>query len=188
MMQWEVYVEGNSDRHFLASVVGQMKMVGFVWRVIEGGVSSLPAMQQQMLEGCDAGNRIAVIVDANTNVSSQRRDLHREIGRMELPIPVPSFLLPNDSEPGCLETLLEAMAEAPHGVVYNCLDQYGHCVRSHNSKYGLPDAKARIYAYCEALGIQTKPDERDYRNSDYWNMNAPAVDPLKQFLRSLQDI
>ena len=49
MMQWEVYVEGNSDRHFLSCVVGQMKMEGFVWRVIGGGVSSLPAMQQQML-------------------------------------------------------------------------------------------------------------------------------------------
>ena len=146
----------------------------------------MPTMQQAMLENHHAGNRIAVIVDANTNVAVQRRELRSKIQQIGIPTRIETFLLPNNSDSGCLETLLEAMAVGPHRVVYDCLDAYGRCVRSHSPKYHLPDVKARIYAYCEALGIKTAATERDYSDSDHWNLNAPALGPLTDFLRTLR--
>ena len=46
--------------------------------------------------------------------------------------------------------------------------------------------KARIYAYCEALGVETNAKKRDYRDSAYWNLDTPALEPLRAFLRGLQ--
>ena len=49
-----------------------------------------------------------------------------------------------------------------------------------------PVAKGRIYAYCEALGIETHAARRDYSDPSCWDLGTPALEPLKQFLVGLQ--
>ena len=85
--------------------------------------------------------------------------------------------------PGSLGKL-EEMAVSDHRVVYDCLKKYEDCLLS-NGKYQLPNPKGRIYAYCEALNIETHPSKRNYGDSEYWDLNTPALEPLEQFLRDL---
>ena len=96
------------------------------------------------------------------------------------------FLLPNDCDPGCLETLLEWIAVPDHRVVYECFREYETCLHSYSKSYRLPNLKARIYAYCEALSIESYHSKRDYSDPLYWDLNASALEPLKQFLLDLQ--
>ena len=81
---------------------------------------------------------------------------------------------------------MEHIAVPRHGAIYECFGTYEQCLRYANPDYKIPDAKARVYAYCNALRAETKPTERDYFDSNHWNLDAPALEPLKQFLRSLQ--
>lgn len=115
----------------------------------------------------------------------RRRELDKTIAGMSIPADISTFLLPNNSDPGCLETLLEAMAVKSHRAIYECFNGYRDCLEGHDVGYHMPDAKARIYAYCNALGIEAQPTKRDYADPNHWNLDAPELEPLKQFLRSL---
>ena len=46
--------------------------------------------------------------------------------------------------------------------------------------------KAKIYAYCEAIGSEPKEDKRNYLNPSWWNLDIGALEPLKSFLRALE--
>ena len=92
------------------------------------------------------------------------------------------FLVPNNCESGCLEVLLEQIAAAKHKAIYKCFEQYKACLRNQDQDYAAPNLKAKIYAYCEALGADPKPQNRAFNDSQVWNLDAPALDALKTFL------
>ena len=115
----------------------------------------------------------------------QRAKLQEVVDQEGIPVKE-SFFLPDDARPGCLETLLQDMAVSSHRPIHDCFDHYEECLGHQDSSYALPDAKARIYAYCNALRIETRPACRDYRDAHHWNMDAPALQLLKRFLLSLQ--
>ncbi len=75
---------------------------------------------------------------------------------------------------------------AEHQIICQCFNEYEACLSNCGSAYVLPNKKAKIYAYCEALGTETNAKKRDYGDPAYWNLDAPALDPLKEFLRSLE--
>jgi len=93
-----------------------------------------------------------------------------------------TFLLPDNSRPGNLETLLEQMGSPDHLAVYSCLDDYDACRLKH--QYRTLKPKARIYAYCEAVGAVTGL-HKDYSNAQHWNADAPILKRLRQFLLSM---
>lgn len=112
-------------------------------------------------------------------------DLATEIRRLRLPVER-SFLLPDDTSNGRLETLLEQMAHPAHQAVYRCFDGYEECLRGHDANYVIPDFKARVYAYCEAVGAETRAD-KNYDDPRHWDREAPCLEPLREFLRRLVD-
>ena len=67
-----------------------------------------------------------------------------------------------------------------------CFREYETGLHSYSKSYRLPNPKARIYAYCEALSIEPHHSKRDYSDPLYWVLNASALEPLKQFLLDLQ--
>ena len=180
---WVVFVEGSDDEHFIRCLLKHMSVANVDTDRIGGGVSKLPSVAPQIQRRRDAGARIAVVLDANSDFEKRRAEFLRKKDELGLPINR-FFLLPNNKDGGCLETLLEEMAIPDHRVVYDCLKKYEDCLLS-NGKYQLPNPKGRIYAYCEALNIKPRPSERDYGDSEYWDLNTPALEPLKQFLCDL---
>ena len=156
MTQWDVYVEGESDQQFLTCIARHLQVDGLMFRTIGTNMHGLKKMTPQLRRSHDAGKHVAVVFDANSDPRSQQRKLRRIIDEIGVPV-LKSFLLPDDKRPGCLETLLEAISVAPHGAIYDCFDAYEKCLRDADRNYPLPDKKARVYAYCQAIGSETRP-------------------------------
>ena len=181
---WTVFVEGEDDKAFLDTLLNRLGITKVNTDMIGGGVHHLRSIEPLLKSTRDAGSLIAVLLDANSDCSKTNDELLNYKNRLGLPIDR-HFLVPDNSNPGSLETLLEMMAVPNHSQIYECFDYYKSCLKRLDDSYTLPDSKARIYAYCEALGEVTRGSERDYRNSDCWDLDVPALRPLKQFLHGL---
>ena len=184
---WVLFVEGKGDQRFLECLLGHLG-VARVWvKHIGGGPSALGKVAEQVRRAVDGGHRVALVVDANSDPAEQRQRLQNVIADRSLDIRR-TFLIPNDRGPGTLETLLEGIAAENRRVVYDCLDQYQACLRGADLlELGqrVPDPKGRVYAYCQAVGSETRQEKRDYADLRHWNLDAPVLEPLKRFLANL---
>lgn len=177
-----VFCEGRSDKTFLDCVTRRMKIENLEMAPIGGGVSHLAKIAPQIRRRHDEGRRVALILDANSDPAGRRRSLDDTLAQLELTV-FETFLLPNNRDPGCLEDVLEGLAVEDHRAIYDCLANYEECLMDCGPEYQAPHAKGKIYAYCEALGIETRDRERDYTDDRYWNLEAAEMEPLKQFLQ-----
>lgn len=185
---WDVFVEGDADNVFLKCLLRHMSLSYVRTGVIGGGVTHLHAVENNIRRSYSEGSQVAILLDANSNPSNRKIEFRSKRDELSLPIADDHcFLLPNDRDEGDLETLLERISVAEHRAVYDCFEEYENCLRGQavSKPYSVPDRKAKIYAYCAANGIETQPTERDYCDSRYWDLDAPAIEPLKRFLRSL---
>ena len=181
---WTVFVEGGDDKAFLDSLLDHLGISNVSTDVIGGGVSKLSIVKPNIRRARDGGNQVAVILDADCDAAECRNCLLDVINHNELPIER-SFLLPDNKHAGCLETLLERIAVSDHRYIYHCFDTYEDCLKRSQHSYCLPDKKARIYAYCEALDIETNGTRRSYNDQSHWDLEVPDLAPLKRFLRGL---
>ena len=182
-----VFCEGKSDKVFLECVVRQMKIDNLEMIPMEGGVSCLEKVAPQIRRRHDEGRLVALILDANSDPASRRNELALKITDLALPVSG-TFLLPNDQDSGCLENLLEQLAVEDGRAVYDCFARYEQCLRDAGSHYKLPHVKGKVYAYCEALGVETRDGKRDYTDAQFWNLEAADIEPLKLFLRKLAGV
>ncbi|MCY4500501.1 MAG: hypothetical protein OXE57_02945 [Alphaproteobacteria bacterium] len=176
-------VEGVDDKRFLECVVQHLAIRDVEVLQMGGGtVAELKAIKNLVEIRRDAGKHIAVIIDAD-NAPEERRG---EFGNCMISMRLSQehlFLLPDNRTKGNLEVLLEELAPFEHQEIHGCFSKYEECLRL-NAAYRVPNRKARIFAYCEALGTEPKGREREYGDSECWNLEAVAVDPLKGFLQS----
>ncbi len=182
-MTWTLFVEGQSDQIFVAWLLRHLGIDDVKVARIEGGVSKLKHVKNEIHKHHDRGRRIAVLLDADDDIEGRRNELAKQIDKLCLPVKE-TFLLPDNTGPGDLETLLEQMAPSAHQAIYRCFDDYEACLRRRGPAYTTPNRRARIYAYCEAAGAGTGPN-KDYGNAAHWNADAPILEPLRQFLRSM---
>ena len=180
---WTLFVEGEADQALVRCLLDHLGIDTVAVEMICGGVAHLRHVAPQIRRRYDAGDHIAVLLDANADPQRRRRELQRQQADHDLPIER-SYLLPDDHSPGCLETLLEELAMAEYRAIYECFDAYVRCLQSHDARYRIPNRKARVYAWCEALRIETGPD-KNYRDVQYWDLDAPGLEPLKRFLKGL---
>ncbi len=184
-ISWTVFVEGKDDKRFLKCFLRHIELSGVQVERIGGGVSYLCHASPQIRKAHDSGQRIAVILDANSDSVTRREQFNCVKEKNDLPVER-LFLVPNDKEPGHLETLLEAVAVSGHRAIYGCLDAYEKCLTAHCESYLGPQPKGRIYAYCEANGIEPREVKRCYDDTLYWNLDSPDLEPLRNFLESLR--
>ena len=132
------------------------------------------------------GKLIALVLDADEDCVNTRAATHNIVEQQGVDISG-TFFVPDDESEGDLETLLESAMVRQHRMIIDCFDEYTSCIRNCRRDYELPNRKARIYAYCEALGIETQPSKRNYHSREHWNLEAPELRPLTVFLRHLVD-
>lgn len=107
------------------------------------------------------------------------------------------FLLPNNSDNGELETLLQDLIHPSNQVIFDCWQIYENCLQGYQTtmtdsgQFTLPARKTKIYAYLEALVGESgsekekiKERHRNYREQCHWNLDSthPPLKPLKEFL------
>lgn len=183
--RWKLWVEGPGDKALVQCLLRHLNVENVEPDCLKGGVNKIANMATQIRRSSGGGYRVAMILDANCDYRKRFEKVKSEINRLRLPIER-CFLLPDDEHSGDLETLLERMFVPPHQVIYRCLDRYGECLRTHDTSYQPPVPKGRIYAYCEARGIELNASKRDYANPSHWNLDARELEPLKRFLTSLR--
>lgn len=160
-----------------------------------------PILQQ----GRDVGVTNLIVFDADraTNASSgvaipgggftaRRTELARQAAAGELDFEV--FLLPTNSADGNLEDLLAHLIQPEHQQVLECFNAYETCMRGctapNGQRYRLPVEKSRFFAYIEAMPLtgaerkaqKSRGGNKFFGNAAYWNLDAPAIQPLRDFL------
>ena len=174
-------VEGEADKRFMECLIQYMGLEQVEVVQIGGKAESLHKVKNVIQQQSDGGQKIVIAIDADADVPGQRQALIREQKKLDLQFHG-QFLLPNDEDQGCLEDLLIEIAVAKHKQIHGCFDKYTECVQALPGDYKRPDLKGKVYAYCEALGIERKSTEINYLRSDCWNLEAPALKSLKAFL------
>jgi hypothetical protein len=134
-----------------------------------------------------------VIFDADDDCESRRKELlaiQEEFGvEFEL------FLLPNNKDAGALEDMLEQIINPDNQPVMDCWATYEgelEKVRIPTKTpptLTIPAKKTKIYAYLETLLGKSrsqkkliKDPNRNYENTQHWNLDAEYLEPLKKFL------
>lgn len=184
--KWVIFVEGVDDKNFVESLIREFELQSLKVQPIHGGVHHLENVAPKLKSVHGLGQGVVIILDADQDIDGRRREVNEQIVEHSLRVSEEHvFLLPDNHQPGNLETLLEELAFCTHRNIFNCLDAYGTCLEQASADYTAPGGKGRIYAYCEALGVKPKGSERNYLDQNRWNLNAPAIEPLMRFLRSL---
>ena len=144
-------------------------------------------------QNTDAGGRNLVIFDADDDCESRREELlaiQEEFGvEFEL------FLLPNSKDAGELEDMLEHIINLNNQPVMDCWATYEgelEKVRIPTKTpptLTIPAKKTKIYAYLETLLGKSRSQKklikdanRNYENTEHWNLDAEYLEPLKKFL------
>ena len=182
-----IWVEGKADEKFVRDFLNHLNFSlseeAIVIASIDGGVTKLPKIQSLLSSFKNQGATNLLILDANGDFDSCCDKVEKEKAKA-IPFAFDDyFLLPNHRDSGCLETLLESVVVKAHRGIFECFDDYEKCIKEKSAEYNTPDLKARIYAYCEALTSEGNQEKQDYCNSAHWNLDSPALDPLKKFLR-----
>ena len=181
-----IYVEGPDDRKFIEDLLKNLEISGPEIKKIGGGVESIARVATNIQRDIDAGRKVAVILDADQDIRNRRNEAAKQFEKRSLPLRQEQvFLLPDNSRCGSLETLLEELTIPEHRTIFDCLDAYGACLKKSSKNYFPPPGKGRIYAYCEALGVEPNGSNRDYLDSEIWDFKAPRLKPLSTFLCSL---
>lgn len=181
---WLLLCEGPADVEFLRALLKDLELSNVEVDKIGGNYTKLEleAVQNQIRRAAAKGQRVALVLDAD---SGDTRDVYEEIVA-ESRLPVDRvFFMPNDTDPGALEDLLEQAVVDEHRCVVDCFEEYEDCLTAANPVYVKPNRKARIYAYCNAIGDGPREKDRDYLNPSWWNLDISALEPLKSFLRAL---
>ena len=106
------------------------------------------------------------------------------------------FLIPNNSDDGNLEYLLSQIISEDGLPFYSCLSSYIECLKAlddDTAPQGVQEIadldKERFGWYVYMMQGKGKAVEspRDYLQTDYWNLSAPALEPLRSFLEEVLD-
>ncbi|MBR6033010.1 MAG: hypothetical protein IKP36_13815 [Bacteroidaceae bacterium] len=146
-----------------------------------------------MKQNTDTGGKNLVIFDADEDCEARRKELLAI--REEFGVEFELFLLPNNKDAGELEDMLEQIINPDNQPVMDCWDTYEgelEKVRIPTKTpptLTIPAKKTKIYAYLETLLGKSRSQKklikdanRNYENTEHWNLDAEYLEPLKEFL------
>ena len=192
-----LYVEGIADKVFLKQyfqhcfgiVVPEERIVNLEgWTNIKG-ISALQRMRSTTYNG---GVNI-VILDADSDIEARRREV-MDWGQQN-GVDFELFLLPNNHDAGTLEDLLENIINHNNQPIFDCWEHYEQELVQLDipgrtpPPLTTPAKKTKIYGYLEALLGESKSQKeliketnRNYKNTQHWNLDSEYMEPLKTFL------
>lgn len=146
-----------------------------------------------MRQNTDLGGINLVIFDADEDVEERRAEILAI--KEEFDVDFELFLLPNNKDAGALEDLLENIINPNNQPVMDCWQTYEEelgKVRIPTKTpptLTIPAKKTKIYAYLETLLGKSKSQKkllkdanRNYENTQHWNLDAEYLVELKKFL------
>ena len=203
--RFRIFVEGDADKKFLSDYYHHL----FHERVPQYSINHTGDLKgdktggykklsdeiniREMRINTDQGGVNLVIFDADKDIEARRKDL--EAVKEQCHVEFELFLLPNNKDAGALEDLLENIINPNNRPILDCWEDYEKELVKLDipgrtpPPLTTPAKKTKIYGYLEALLGTTKRDkelikekERNYENTQHWNLDAEYLEPLKEFL------
>ena len=166
-----IYVEGEEDEKFLKAYIEFLGNSNFNFELVPiKGKDKLIGRKNDIEDNLLDGSNVSIIFDADSSYEETKKRIEKTLNGLAVKI----FLFPDNGRSGILENLLEQIINPQHKRIFDCFEEYKQCI----GEYELPDIKAKIYAYKEALGIRESP----FANYRYWNFEHAALEPLRNFL------
>lgn len=205
--RFRIFVEGDADKKFLSDYYHHL----FQERVPQysnnhtgdlkgdktGGYKKLSdeINIREMRINTDQGGVNLVIFDADKDIEARRKEL--EAVKEQYHVEFEFFLLPNNKDAGELEDLLENIINPNNRPILDCWEDY----EKELVQLDIPDRtppplttpakKTKIYGYLEALLGESKSQKeqikevnRNYENTQHWDLDAEYLEPLKEFLNN----
>lgn len=194
-----LYVEGIADKvffkqylqHCFGIVVPEERIVNLEgWTNIKG-IAAL----RRMRSTTDNGGVNIAILDADKDIDARRKDILD--WKQEHDVEFELFLLPNNHDAGTLENLLENIINPNNRPIFGCWEHYEQELVQTDipgrtpPPLTTPAKKTKIYGYLEALLGETKSQKelikeanRNYENTQHWNLDAKYLEPLKTFIQN----
>jgi hypothetical protein len=206
----QIFVEGEADVKFISDYISHIKpdvkvekqgkkseiTLDGLTTTIHGltGWTDLENMKTAITQYKESGDKVLVIFDADASDNEGGfAERKKQIEDYALSLDG-IFLFPDNKNDGALEDLLEKIINPVNQPVFDCWEDYETCLRECASKktgkeLTTPAKKSKIYGYLEVLTGRTqgekkkiKDPNRDFTNSDHWNLDADFLTPLKSFL------
>jgi hypothetical protein len=169
---------------------------GSLIAVVHGlrGWTDIENMKTHISQLKDEGSNVLVIFDADTGKNNGGFAVRKkQIEDYALSLDE-IFLFPNNKDDEELETLLENIINEKNRPIFDYWEKYETCLREYASKktgktLTTPAKKSKIYAYLSALLDDSKKQQdlakdpnRNYKETEHWNLNADYLKPLQDFL------
>lgn len=184
------FLKAFIDLHFPAKEVTLVCM---------GGVGNLfnETNINQILQAQATGDQVLVFIDADTVAKGYgyaKRKANIDNGMQTHGIIFPYFIYPNNQDDGEVETLMESAARRDlHPVFFDCFEDYEKCISGVRDEHGqplynTPNLKGKLHTYMSAQKLSSKlrgklgSGDWLFDDTDYWDLNAEALQPLKVFL------
>lgn len=203
--KFKIFVEGVTDVKFISDIISHKFNVEpkAEWFVITGGFGKLfseKSLNQLKRIQDDEGTNL-VIFDTDKSFDSIEESFEIRHNFLlnksnESEILIKLFLFPNNQDAGDRELLLQQIANP---LVYEpvaiCYESYFDCLHTYNEEYqrkkGMslsipPQRLKRKLTLSNFLSFHDQrkdEDKRNYADTDFWDLNHPALNPLIDFLR-----
>ena len=197
MPKIKIFVEGIAVKKFIADYVFKLFGIKLSSNDIVGlgGWNGIEKEKKQFVinSGPDKDEGINLLIldaddDKNNGGFEKRKQEIIEI-KGSLGIEFELFLFPNNIDDGDLETLLSNIINPKNKEIFDCWKSFEECITKINKSYTIPARKTKIYAYLEVLHGNTnkekdliKDPNRNFLNTDHWNLDDDHLIPLKTFL------
>ena len=194
MTKYLILVEGVADEVFMEAYIKKIGLEQYPITIkrCEGYTNlQTSAYINELQKNIDKGGKNLVVFDADNDCESRRKELMDIRTKVDFEL----FLLPNDSDSGAIENLLEKIINPVNQCILDCWNNYEKELSKCRIPWKNPQTpttpayKTKIYGYLEALTGTTKEEkkkikekERDYLDRNLWNLDSEALNPLKIFL------
>ena len=190
----QILVEGNDVKNFLEAFTDHLGTSGSVQIQNFGGIHELRGFLDAFIRmpGFDTVARIGVVRDAESEADRALQSVQSCLRRVCLPVPdtvefpsggspeVTVLILPGNSQPGMLETLLCKTFEGTSEDT--CINDFLGCIPWKIPSNRMP--KSRVYAW---IATQSEPNVSVgvAAKKGFWNLDHSALDPVRNLLLSL---
>lgn len=183
-------VEGIADQKFLTDYISyqfgiELEDDHFVR--IGGNDDQKLSSKSSVLQLNEEGRNL-VIFDADNDFLGNKQRYSNFFSKLVQSYQI--FLFPNNNNGGNLENLLLSIINPKHQDIIDCLESYARCLGDQKKGYKTPPLKTKVFAY---LDVQLSPkqekfakeEKRNYKNREHWNLDHEALEPLKEFLKTV---
>ena len=203
MNRFLIIVEGDADKKFISDYYHHIfghpipeNAIGHPGKDGDtGGYGKLKSEDTLLAlrQNTNQGGINLVVFDADDDIEARRKELLAI--KDEFGVNFELFLLPNNKDAGALEELLEHIINPNNQPVMDCWQTYESELEKVRiptktpPTLTIPAKKTKIYAYLETLLGKSRSQKklikdanRNYENTQHWNLDTEYLEPLKKFL------